>query len=281
MDTRTASATSPLRWAGSKPRFRRRMTHSVTENNPDAARSGQRTSHGMRARHCEAVFWASSSMREVEADVASALECNFNVMITGEHGVGKRSIARRLHRRGRRAAGRSVIARSPGALDSVECFATALMDAMPDGIVQVEDAERMSPAIQARLLEFIDRQTIGRTARTYVRFITVSSANLFDLVRVDKFSETLFYRLNAIHLIIPPLRDRQEDIPVLLHFMSLPAYAPLPRLSRAAWQRIITHEWPGNIRELQCIAEGLRSCGLGRVLDLDDLPRELRPPGDR
>jgi len=258
------------------------MTQSVTENNPGAARSGQRTSHGVRARHCEAVFWASSSMREVEADVASALECNFNVMITGEHGVGKRSIARRLHRRGRRAAGRSVIARSPGALDSLECFATALTDAMPDGIVQVEDAELMSPAIQARLLEFIDRQTIGRTARTYVRFITVSNANLFDLVGVDKFSETLFYRLNAIHLIIPPLRDRQEDIPVLLrHFMSLPAYAPLPCLSRAAWRRIVTYEWPGNIRELQCVAEGLRSRGLGRLLDLDDLPPELRPPGDQ
>ena len=220
-------------------------------------------------------------MREVEADVASAIECNFNVMITGEHGVGKRSIARRLHRRGRRAAGRSVIARSPGALDSVESFATALADAMPDGIVQVEDAERMSPAIQARLLGFIEQQAVGRTPRTCVRFITVSNTSLFDLVGIDGFSEPLFYRLNAIHLIIPPLRDRQEDIPVLLrHFMSLPAYASLPCLSRAAWQRIVTYEWPGNIRELQGIAEALRLRGPGRFLDLDDLPRELKPPGD-
>ena len=281
MDARLTTATSPLRWAGSKSRLRRRMTQSATENNPDAARSGQRTSHGIRARHCEAVFWASASMREVEADVASALECNFNVMITGEHGVGKRSIARRLHRRGRRAAGRSVIARSPGALDSVESFATALTDAMPDGIFQVEDAERMSPAIQARLLEFIEQQAIVRTARTCVRFITVSNANLFDLSRVDEFSEPLFYRLNAIHLIIPPLRHRQEDIPVLLrHFMSLPAYASLPCVSPAAWRRIVTYEWPGNIRELQGVAEGLRSRGPGRFLDLDDLPRELRPPSD-
>jgi len=281
MGTRMASPTSPLRWAGSKLRLRRRMTQSVTENNPVAARSGQRTSSAIRSRHCEAVFWASASMRDVEADVASALECDFNVMITGEHGVGKRSIARRLHRRARRAAGRSVIARSPGALDSVESFATALADALPDGIVETDDAERMSPAIQARLLEFIDRQTIGRTARTCVRFITVSNANLFDLVRCDGFSESLFYRLNAIHLIIPPLRDRQEDIPVLLrHFMSLPAYASLPCLSRAAWQRIVTYEWPGNIRELQAMAEGLRSRGPGRFLDLDDLPAELSPSGD-
>jgi DNA-binding NtrC family response regulator len=254
------------------------MTQSVTDSNPDAARNDERTSPAIRTRHCEAVFWASSSMREVEADVASALECNFNVMITGEHGVGKRSIARRLHRRGRRAAGRSVIARSPGALDSVESLASGLADAMPDGVVQVEDAERMSPAIQARVLEFLERQTVGRAARTSVRFITVSNANLFDLARHDEFSDALFYRLNAIHLIIPPLRDRQEDIPVLLrHFMSLPAYASLPCLSRAAWQRIVTYEWPGNVRELQGVAEALRSRGLGRFLDVGDLPPELRP----
>jgi DNA-binding NtrC family response regulator len=220
-------------------------------------------------------------MREVEADVASALECNFNVMITGEHGVGKRSIARRLHRRGRRAAGRAVIARSPGALDSVESLASALTDATPDGIVQAEDAERMSPAIQALVLEFLERQTVGRAARASVRFVTVSNANLFDLARRDEFSDALFYRLNAIHLIIPPLRDRPEDIPVLMrHFMSLPAYAPLPCLSRAAWQRIVTYEWPGNIRELQGVAEALRSRGPGRFLDLDDLPPDLRLPRD-
>src|SRR5213592_4983061 len=96
------------------------MTQSVTDNNPGAAGSDRRTSPALRARHCEAVFWASSAMRDVEADVASALECNLNVMITGEHGVGKTSMARRLHRRGRRTAGRCAIARPPAALDSVE-----------------------------------------------------------------------------------------------------------------------------------------------------------------
>ena len=152
---------------------------------------------------------------------------------------------------------------------------------MPDGLVQVEDAERMPPAVQAGMLDFIDRHTVGPTAGASVRFITVSHANLFDLVQCDEFSASLFYRLNAIHLIIPPLRDRPEDIPVLLrHFMSLPAYASLPCLSRAAWQRMVTYEWPGNIRELQGVAEALRSRGPGRFLDLDDLPPDLRLPRD-
>ena len=219
-------------------------------------------------------------MRDVEADVESALACRLNVMITGEDGVGKTSIAHRIHRRGRRGARRCVIARSPGALDSIDGLETVLSEATPDGVVQVEDAERMSPAIQARLLEFIERQTSGPNA-SGVRFITVSRINLFELACRDEFSEALFYRLNSIHLIIPPLRERPEDIPVLLrHFMSLPAYASLPCLSRAAWQRIVTYDWPGNIRELQHLAEALMTRGLGRLLDLDDLPPELKLPTD-
>jgi two-component system, NtrC family, response regulator HydG len=252
------------------------MSHSLTDNNPDAFRSVGRTAISVRQR--EGVFWASSSMRDVEADLASAFECNLNIMITGERGVGKTSIAERICRRGRRAGGCCVIARSPGVLDSLERLERALEDA---SIIQIEGAERMSPAIQARLLEFIERQTVGRTVMIDVRFITVSHTNLFELAQCDEFSEPLFYRLNPIHLIIPPLRDRPEDIPVLLrYFMSLPAHASLPFLSRAAWHRIVTYEWPGNVGELQGVAEALMSRGEGRLLDLDDLPPDLWPPTD-
>ena len=254
------------------------MSQSATDNDPEAVRSVRRTSPDTHAGKREGVFWASSSMRDVEADLASAFECNLNVMITGERGVGKTSMARRIHRRGRRAAGRCVIARSPGVLDSIESLARARAQA---SVVQIEDAERTSSAIQARLLELIERQTNGRAAIACARFITVSNANLFELVQCDEFSERLFYRLNPIHLIIPPLRDRPEDIPVLLrYFMALPAYASLPCLSRAAWHQIVTYEWPGNVNELQAVAEALMSREPGRLLDLDDLPPDLRPLGD-
>ena len=161
-------------------------------------------------------------------------------------------------------------------MDSVERLERALAEA---SVIQVEDAERMSPAIQAGLLDFIERQTMSRAAMAGVRFITISNINLFELARSNEFSEPLFYRLNPIHLVIPPLRDRPEDIPVLLrYYMSLPSYASLPCLTRAAWRRIVTYEWPGNVRELQGVAEALMSRGLGRLLDLDDLPPDLRPP---
>jgi DNA-binding NtrC family response regulator len=211
-------------------------------------------------------------MREVETDVASALRCHLNVMITGEPGVGKTSIAHWIEDRSRRAAGRCVLGRSPGALDSVDGLAKALWEATPNGMFHIEGAERMSRALQYRLLDFIKQQTSGPGADTAVRFITMSHARLFELVLCDQFCESLFYRLNAIHVIIPPLRDHPEDIPVLLrHFLSLPAHAPVSCLTRAAWQRLLTYEWPCNVRELQAVAETL-SRGLDRLLDLHDLP---------
>jgi DNA-binding NtrC family response regulator len=219
-------------------------------------------------------------MRDVEADVASALRSHLNVMITGEYGMGRRSMAHWIETRSRRAAGRSVTGRSPGALDSVDGLSRALTDAMPDGTFHVEGAERMSLALQLRLLGFIKQQTSGPATNTDVRFITVSSTNLFDLVRCDAFCGPLFYRLNGIHVIIPPLRDHPEDIPVLLrHFLSLPAHAPVRCLSRKAWERLLTYEWPGNVQELQAAIEELKSRGLDRLIDLNDLPPGLAPVG--
>jgi DNA-binding NtrC family response regulator len=212
-------------------------------------------------------------MREVETDVASALRCHLNVMITGEPGVGKTSIAHWIEDRSRRAAGRCVLGRSPGALDSVDSLAKALREATPNGMFHIEGAERMSLALQYRLLDFIKQQTGGPGANTAVRFITMSDARLFELVQCDQFYSSLFYRLNAIHVVIPPLRDHPEDVPVLLrHFLSLPPHAPVSCLTRAAWQRLLTYEWPGNIRELQAVAETLLTRGLDRLLDLHDLP---------
>jgi DNA-binding NtrC family response regulator len=234
------------------------------------------------AHRREVVLWASPSMGDVEADIACALRCDLNVMITGEPGLGKKSLARRIHRRSRRGAPRAIEC-SQGAVDWAESLTRALLDAMPGGIVQIEDAERMPPALQSQLLEFLERQTIeGFAGRSFVhgtsvRFVTVAGTSLFDLVGSGQFCESLLYRLNAIHLIIPPLRDRPEDIPVLLHhFLTLHARTSVPRLSQSALQRLVTYKWPGNIRELRTVAETLVSRHLDRVYEPDDLPPDLR-----
>lgn len=228
------------------------------------------------------IFWASATMRDLETEIDCALHCDLNVMITGEEGVGKKSIAYRIHRQSRRAAARLAVARSPGALDSAETLDRAVLDAMPDGTVLVEDVERMSLLMQARLLGTIARRrTRGRDGRGavqghHVRFITATSEDLFELVRFRQFYEPLFYSLNTIHLVIPPLRDHPEDIPVLLqHFFSRCAPAPIPRLSHAARQRLLTYAWPGNVEELRVVVETLASHELPRLLEPDDLPPDI------
>ncbi len=137
----------------------------------------------------------------------------------------------------------------------------------------------MSLPVQSWLQRFTERRTTRECATRQfmdgddVRFITLTSSNLFELVRRHQFCEPLFYHLNAVHLIIPPLRDRPEDIPVLLrHFLSVHARAPVPRLSAAAWQRLGTYAWPGNVRELRVVAETLASRELPRLFEPDDLP---------
>lgn len=247
-------------------------------------RQPRRSSEGSVTPLAEAILWASPSMRILESDIAYAFRSDLNVMITGESGLGKTSIADRIHRRGRRAAEPCVVAGSPGALDSTDTFGRALIDAMPGGTVQIEEAERMPPASQSRLLEFIERRLTETAAPrpstfgTRVRFITMANSSLFELVGRQRFSESLFYRLNVIHLVVPPLRERPEDIPVLLRHFLTACGAPLPRLSPSAWRQLVTYNWPGNIRELRAVADALAVRETDRFLEADDLPANLRTP---
>jgi two-component system nitrogen regulation response regulator NtrX len=185
-------------------------------------------------------------MRDLEADIACALRFDLNVLVTGESGAGKTSIARRIYREG--------------------CRPT-------NGTIFVDDPERMSVPTQLRLLRVIE-ETTARGHR--VRLITVTASDLFELVQFEQFCEPLFYRLNTIHLAVPPLRDRPEDIPLLLrYFLSLYARRSVPRFSTAAWQRLVTYAWPGNLRELRVVAQTLAVRELPRLVEPADLPPDI------
>ena len=218
-------------------------------------------------------------MRGVDVDIACATRFDLNVMVTGENGVGKRFIGERIHRQSRRAGAPFVVVRSPNAADSADALDRALIEAAPDGSVFLEEAGRMTLPMQSRLQRFIERgETRGYDLRRAVhgndlRLITAASNDLLTLVRLDQFGACLFYRLNLIHLIIPPLRDRREDIPVLMrHFLSLSTAPTVPRPSTAAWQRLIAYPWPGNLRELRRVGEMLASWELLHPIEPDDLP---------
>ena len=217
-------------------------------------------------------------MLALEKDIACALRCDLNVMLSGERGVGKLSIARRIHLESRRGRAPLVISQLNDAASELD---PAMLNATPGATVLVQDPERLSEPMQCRLLRFVvDRATRGGTRRTCVanpdlRFITATRSDLFEHVRFQQFDESLFYRLNGIHLVVPPLRARREDIPRLLcHFMSQFARTA-PRLSPAAWDSIVKYAWPGNVCELKTVAATLASIER-RMLQPSDLPSEIQ-----
>jgi DNA-binding NtrC family response regulator len=238
---------------------------------------------GFTTHRLDVPCWASAAMREMEADIACAVRCDVNVLITGEQGVGKTSVARRIHRQSRRGRAPLIVASSPAAREASGSFEGALLEAFPEGAVLVENPERLSRRMRLLLQRFVegspipgpDGRSVARGGR--VRFITTTGVDLFELVRDGRFSESLFYRLNAVHLVIPPLRERAEDIPVLLR-QFLSAYEPaiVPRLSAAARQQLAAHLWPGNLCELREVVDSLASLGRPRVLEPDDLPSRIR-----
>ena len=233
------------------------------------------------ARRLDPPVWAGAAMRELEADIAAAVRCNLNVLITGEKGVGKKSVAQRIHQQSRGTSVPLVVARSPGGLEPPDSFDAALFEAFPDGAVLFENPERLSPEMQSRLLQFVERPIASPAGQVVVRrgpvrFITATTSDLFGLVRGRQFAEALFYRLNAIHLVIPPLRERAEDIPALLQeFLSACAAAPVRFLSTATREQLAAHLWPGNLLELRAVAESLALLDRPRI-EPDDLPTGIR-----
>ena len=215
-------------------------------------------------------------MLALEDDVECACRCDLNVMVSGERGVGKAAVARRIHFESRRGRAPLLIARTYDELDS------AMLDATPDATVLVQNPERLSPPMQRLLVRFIEEGTrrASGAGRTSVpthgpRFITTTRSDVFELVGCQQFDELLFYRLNAVHLVVPPLRDRREDIPPLLcHFISQFGRTA-PRLSPAAWDSIVKYPWPGNVRELKAVA-GMLAFIDRRMLQPSDLPSEIQ-----
>ena len=238
----------------------------------------------------------------VEEDIQCAAGSDAKVLITGESGVGKEVVARLIHSRSRRRRAPLISVNCAGVPDSLlasELFGHvkgSFTDAYRDqrgwleqadaGTIFLDEVGEMSPQMQALLLRFLDSgeiQQVGasqRVRRVDVRVVTATNRRLIDRVRTHDFREDLFYRLNVIHIDIPPLRDRREDIPLLFESF-LTQYATSnqmarPSLSDEAHAAMKAFDWPGNVRQLRNVAERLvvRLKSGGDITPLD-LPREI------
>ena len=240
-------------------------------------------------------------MRDVEAEIACASRSDAKVLITGESGVGKEVVARLIHQHSQRAHSPLVTINCAGLPDSLlesELFGHtrgSFTDAYRDkrgwleqahgGTIFMDEVGDMSLRMQALLLRFLENGEIQRvgadrvTSTVDVRVISATNRNLLDRTRDKSFREDLYYRLNVIHIPIPPLRERKDDVSALVeHFLN--AYARQhrfgqPRVLEEAMARLVAYDWPGNVRELKNVAESLVVRRKSDVIRLEDLPREI------
>ena len=250
------------------------------------------------------IVGASPAMIELFKSVARVAATDLAVTIYGESGTGKELIARTIHRHSARAS-RPFIAVNCGALTESllesELFghqrgaftgATAthrgLFEEADGGTIFLDEIGETSLAFQVRLLRVLQEGEIkpvgsNRVVRVNVRVITASNRNLKQAVSDGQFRQDLLWRINAMTLELPPLRQRREDIPLLIRrFVSQATEASAGQPPRqveftpAVMQRLCTFNWPGNVRQLQNTIHRLVALNSGGIIQENDLPPELR-----
>jgi DNA-binding NtrC family response regulator len=233
------------------------------------------------------------------AEIDMAARTQSKVLLTGEPGVGKRTVSRLIHQGGVRRDRRFVTINCSGIPEMIvesELFGhvkgsfagayrdeAGLLRMAAGGTLFLDGLGEMSPRLQARLLRFTETAEVqplgadGPRGHSDARLVTATHRDLRARIDAGAFGEDLYYRLNVIQLHIPALRDRGGDVRILLHhFLAQAAAAhrrPLPALPAAIEARLLAYEWPGNVAELKNVAERLVINGGGSRLILNGLPR--------
>jgi DNA-binding NtrC family response regulator len=247
----------------------------------------------------------SPLIEELRQEVVRVARSDAKVLITGESGVGKEVVARAIHAEGPRQNNDFVAVNCAGLPETLlesELFGhvkgsftgayrdkPGKLEMAHQGTVFMDEVGEMTLRMQGLLLRFLETgelQKVGSERSgsvVNVRIIAATNRNLRHLIDQGQFREDLYYRLNVIHLAIPPLRDRRADIPALVeHFLE--RFSQKRATSRhvtfapEALQVLTTYSWPGNVRELENVIERLLVTAPGDVVTVRDLPLELQSP---
>ena len=246
----------------------------------------------------------SRVIQTLRDDIRSAARTDAKVLITGESGVGKEIVSRLIHADGARASYPLITVNCAAITETLlesELFGhergsftgafrdrVGVLEMAHRGTVFMDEIGETSPRMQSLLLRFLESgeiQRVGATrsnGRVDVRVIAATNRDLLSAVAARTFREDLYYRLNVIHLTVPPLRDRVEDIALLLeHFMEVFAKeysTPRIRFAPDAWAMLLAYNWPGNVRELKNLVERLtvRGSESASALTVGELPAEVR-----
>ena len=243
----------------------------------------------------EEIVGTSPLLRRLLAHVSKVAPTDSTVLITGETGTGKELIARAIHKRSRRSSRAFVsvnCAAIPPSLIASELFGhekgaftgavqrrQGRFELADGGTIFLDEVGELSSEIQVMLLRVLqerefDRVGGGRPIPTNVRVIAATNRDLESAIEDNTFRSDLFYRLNVFPVVVPPLRERREDIPLLveyfLHRFAKRAGKRINKISKETLNIVESYYWPGNVRELQNVVERAVIVSESDALDIDE-----------
>jgi DNA-binding NtrC family response regulator len=253
----------------------------------------------IEGRHVEIVT-DNPSMRNLLQVAHRAAGSNSTILLLGESGTGKEVLARRIHQWSLRASypftvvncvaipdqllESELFGHEKGAFTGAHQLKRGKFEVADRGTVFLDEIGEVPANIQTKLLRVLqdhEFERVGgtRSIKADIRVIAATNSDLEQAVREGRFREDLYYRLNVVSITLPPLRERKEDLPVLVdHFLR--KYAgelkkPLKRLTPEALDGLIAYHWPGNVRELENVIERAMVLSTGEQIGLDDLPPQI------
>jgi len=254
--------------------------------------------------HFHQLIGKSGAMQRIYDVIERIRDSSNNVLITGESGTGKELVARAIHYSGLRKAGPFLAvncAAIPETLLESELFGYkrgAFTDAKTDkkglifeavaGTIFLDEITEMPPVLQAKLLRVIEERKIRPLGDTNsypidVRIISASNRDLKEMIHQGRFREDLYYRLKVIDIELPPLRERREDIPLLVrHFIDRFGKEPkkISGVAEEVMKILINYSWPGNVRELENVIQRAITLGQHEIILPEDLPASMLQEAD-
>ena len=256
--------------------------------------------------HFHNLIGKSPSMQKIYDLIERISDTSSNVLITGESGTGKELVAKAIHYNGIRKEGPFIAvncAAIPETLLESELFGYkkgAFTDAKSDkkglifeaneGTLFLDEITEMASTLQAKLLRVIEEKEVRPLGDTNsypidVRIISTSNRDIESLIQQDRFREDLYYRLKVIDIELPPLRDRREDIPLLVqHFInkfSQDLKKNVSGVSEEALKIFLNYSWPGNVRELENVIQRAIALGQHEIILPEDLPPSMLQETDK
>ena len=256
------------------------------------------------AAGADAMIGNSAELGRVRMMIEKAAPTKANVLITGESGVGKELVARAVHEKSPRKEKPFVIVHcaalseslleselfgfEKGAFTGAEAQHKGRFELADGGTIFLDEIGEINPATQVKLLRVLQEKKFERvggekTIETDVRIVAATNRNLEDEVKTGHFREDLYYRLNVVRIEMPPLRERKDDIPLLMHSFlrefNVENEKNIKGFDNRAKSAMVKYSWPGNIRELKnCVESAVVMCS-GEEIRLEDLPASVQLKG--